>query len=539
MITVNSFAGAMPLVPVERLPESYASAADNLIIKTGELMPLYDDVEISAVLVSGIVNSLYWYERGHWFSFSNDVDVAPSPIAQDNFGRVYITGNGKPKVTSNDIALGPSALPGADYELGVPAPKEKLVIASVTANDPDPNNIDDDISRVYVMTFVNGYGEEGAASPVSDEVTLTQDDDKVTLTVPVPTENRHNLVSKRIYRSVSTINSVGFRLVATIGLSLGSFIDDVADSALGGALETDSYDLPPTNMKGIVNLPGGFLAGFAGNEVCFSEPFLAYAWPIANRNVTEHDVVAIAATDSALVVATEGYPYLFSGVSPDAMTPRKLEMRLGCVSKRSMVDLGDQVIYACSKGLVAVSSQGVSLLTEESLDKRLWQQYKPNTIHAYVFDGYYFGFYGDSLGNGQGDGGFIYDVRANAFTRLNFYASAGYSDPLDDALYLMVNNKLVNFSQGSGQRLDYSWLSKVFVLGVYSLSCCFIDTDEPEKVGFILIADGVEVMNVAKGGLTDNRFRLPGVLADKWQFKLTGSAHIRRLILANSMAELY
>ncbi|STC88951.1 Uncharacterised protein [Escherichia coli] len=40
-------------------------------------------------------------------------------------------------------------------------------------------------------------------------------------------------------------------------------------------------------------MANGIAAGFAGNEVMFSEAYLPYAWPEVNRHTTAEDIVAI------------------------------------------------------------------------------------------------------------------------------------------------------------------------------------------------------------------------------------------------------
>lgn len=528
MIQVNSFTGSKPMVPVERLPVEYAASASGCDFTDGELSPRKDNTIVPANLVSGVVESIFWYERNHWFSFRDHVDCVKSPIAQDDYSRIYFTGQNKPKVTGNDIAIGVTN-PAASYDLGVPEPTEAVVITSQTVKDEDVNNYGDDETRFYVMTYVTGYGEEGKPSPVSTEITLSQADDVVTLELPVPLVNTHNIRKKRIYRTASSVGTVDMFFVGEVDVAITVLVDDLTEKGLGYPLATQDCDLPPENMIGLVSMAGGFLAGFSGNELCFSKAYLPYAYPAAYRGVTEHDIVAIAATDSALVVLTEGFPYLFSGISPDAMVPRKLELRLGCQSKSSVVDMGDQVIYASKQGLVAVSSNGVSLLTERSLSKKQWQNYQPSTIQGYAFENYYVGFFG-------GTSGFIYDVKSDAFMDLPFYASAGYSDPLEDALYLVVGGQLVNFS-ASLVLQSYRWLSKV-IIGEQSFSCCLLDTANPELLGFRLLVDNNEVLNLAVGDLPTTRFKLPPFIGERFQFELTGTAKVKRVSLANDMREL-
>lgn len=538
MIQVNFFAGEKPFIPVERLPAEYAAVASQCNLLDGELKALDGNVAIPAKLVTGHIKSIYWYERSHWFSFKDNVDAVKSPIAQDPHSRTYFTGQGKPKITAGDIALGANALPEAAFDLGVPKPESAPLIKSHLVTDEDAENYADDKSRYYVMTYVTGYGEEGSPSEPSSEVVITAPTDTVTLTLPVPAINSHNITRKRVYRLLTSSVSAEFALVADIDVALTEIVDDLLDADLAAILETEDYDLPPENMQGLTAMAGGFLAGFSGNEVSFCEAFIPYAWPKKYRLTTAHNVVAIAAIDSALVVVTTGYPYLLSGTTPDAMSPRKLELRLGCVSKRSMVDMGSQVVYASKQGLVGVSGGGVSVLTSQSMNKKQWARYNPETLHAYVYEGFYIAFYGDTNDSGDGIGGFVYDIAQDAFVDLPFYATAGYSDPLNDALYLVIDGALVNFSRDWNTRKPYTWKSKVYVDVGDSFSAGFVDTTEPEKLGITWIADGVERVLYRVGELDSPYFRLPDGGFNRFQFELIGTAHVKRIQLGPSMGGL-
>ena len=58
-------------------------------------------------------------------------------------------------------------------------------------------------------------------------------------------------------------------------------------------------------MIGLIPVANGIMAGFTGNRLCLSEPFLPHAWPIAYRITLEDDIVAIAATGNGIVAMTK------------------------------------------------------------------------------------------------------------------------------------------------------------------------------------------------------------------------------------------
>ena len=172
----------------------------------------------------------------------------------------------------------------------------------------------------------------------------------------------------------------------------------------------------------------GIAAGFAGNEFIPSEAYLPYAYPIGYRQSVEHDIVAISPTSTGFVVATKGYPHSFVGVSPDGLSSQKLDVKQACVSGASLVDMGEFAIYAGPDGLVAAGESRAEVITLDLFSRREWQGFNPETIHAYYYEDYYIGFYGDTAGTGAGIGGFIYNPSTSDFIHLDFYATAGYND---------------------------------------------------------------------------------------------------------------
>ena len=54
-------------------------------------------------------------------------------------------------------------------------------------------------------------------------------------------------------------------------------------------------------MKGLIALPNGVFAGFTGKRICFSEPFLPHAWPVAYRITLEEEIVSIAAASNTCI----------------------------------------------------------------------------------------------------------------------------------------------------------------------------------------------------------------------------------------------
>ena len=106
--------------------------------------------------------TLFHYYGENWFSWVDCVEAMRSPIAQDQYNRVYYTDGIYPKVTDDAIATGGATKPAAWYRLGVPAPVTAPNLQSITppAGEVDDAATDDD-PRFYMLIFDN-YKFNGA-----------------------------------------------------------------------------------------------------------------------------------------------------------------------------------------------------------------------------------------------------------------------------------------------------------------------------------------------------------------------------------------
>ena len=334
-----------------------------------------------------------------------------------------------------------------------------------------------DFSTSYVYTFVSSYGEEGPPSAASTVITT---DDNAVITVSnlstAGAKSNNNFGSsagtKRIYRSNTGSNTTAFQFVAEVSMATTSYDDTSDNDELAEVIPSYYWVAPPdddTNvypdgpMKGLTALPNGIMAGFTGKRICFSEPFLPHAWPTSYRTAIEDNIVGMKAVGNGLIVTTEGSPYLVAGSDPASMSAIKIESTQACLSKTSMVDMGQYVIYAGAEGLVAAAGTDVQIITEGLISPDQWQStYYPSTINATLWKGRYLGFYN----TGSGFGGFIFDPRGgkNALTELTASAliRGTFTDPDDGNAYLIIANQIKKFQGGTTDQ-TYTWKSKDFV----------------------------------------------------------------------------
>jgi len=119
-IDIVTMRGVTPRVEPHLLSDEVAVVARDCHFDHGVISPIEEDA--SAGVVLPITPTTLFRYGEHWFAWNKVVEAMRSPIAQDEYQRVYYTDGEYPKVTHAQIATGGSAKPTAWYRLGVPAP---------------------------------------------------------------------------------------------------------------------------------------------------------------------------------------------------------------------------------------------------------------------------------------------------------------------------------------------------------------------------------------------------------------------------------
>lgn len=554
-IKLSIFSGVLPQVSPRLLPDENATIAENAMFDSGRLSPLKsplntNDHNNASFIVPLNTKTIYRHRdrqgNGYWLAWDQVVHAAPSPIAEDPHDRLYWTGESYPRMAIG-TEVAPTAYPNYDpstsRKLGVPAPASAPTVALTT----DGTGEDVALSRAYVFTYVSGLGEESAPSPASTIIEAKQGA-TVTLTFTgSPASYVYSTTGKEAYRYIYRTNVNGeYQYVGKVLATSTTFVDSVLDENLGEIILSAEWeppadevagDHPDGPLLGLTAMPNGMLAGFAGRSVFFAEQFLPHAWPKAYSLTTKSKVVGLASISIGLMVLTQGKPVLMTGSTPAGMGATEIDNDQACVSGRSIVDMGDVAMYASPDGLVAAGESGVRLVTAGVFSREQWQALKPESIHAYKYDGKYIFFYD----TGTTQGGYVFNTMTKnpEVTTLNFYATAGYNDPLEDALYLVIVDsgtaRVKKFDAGAP--LTYTWQSKeVRIEDPICPGCAVIDA-ESYPVQFTLYADGAQkhTQSVTNG----NMFRLPaGYRAKRFQFKVSGTAEINQIIVAENPGEI-
>lgn len=302
------------------------------------------------------------------------------------------------------------------------------------------------VATSYVFTHVNDLGQQSGPSAASATI-LRPDGVSVTVTTPIVppsgVSDEYEIETKRIYRAVTGATGSIFRFVAEIPLSQADYVDTLTDAQLGEALESEGWELPPDDLRGILALPNGIMVGFRRNQVCFAVQNRPHAWRVADRAVTDTDVVAIGAIDTTVVIGTKSFPYVAQGNTSDSYATgmAKLEVPQACVSKRGLTYVsGLGVVFPSPDGYMAITGVSAPVnITRAFFTRKQWQALVPESIFAVPHDDVLHFFF--DTGPSTARGGYMADLKPDGFGLVEtaYHATAAHADPLTDDLYLALD----------------------------------------------------------------------------------------------------
>lgn len=422
-----------------------------------------------------------------------------------------------------------------------------------------PTTVPQQTATSYVYTFVNDLGEESAPSPAS-AVVLRDAGSTVTVTTPIIANPDYSIVAKRIYRAVTGASGTVFLQVAEIPLATAAYDDLKNDQELNIVLPSDEWDLPPSDLRGIIALPNGIMAGFRANQLCLSAQNQPHAWPVGYRLNTDYEIVGIGAIDTTIVIATKGFPYIASGSSPGSYSMSKIEVPQAGASKRSIAYLrGLGVVFASPDGLISVSGPGqVRNITDGLFTREQWQALHPASIIGIAHDDRYFMFYD----TGTTKGGYVIDVKEGGFGAISLFvnhAIAVYSNPVTDTLYMVLDqsgepgdamlpyassmpaatgNTIFAWDADPAHWMTYRWHSKVYQLE-RPTAFQFAQVKCMSGYGlavFKLILDGIPRYSRVINSVDE--FRIPAIEATTLEYELIGLSRISSVQIAEDVMEL-
>lgn len=530
LIRFDTFAGANKALHPLLIPEGVGVDSVNQRPGRGDLRPWKAASGVAAVPAG--TKTIYRMGRdavsdtSYWLVWQTDVDVARGFIADDTTERTFWTGDGPPKWTDNTMGLTSPPYPDSSGVriLGVPQPNATPTLTQQAVGTGD------DETRAYVVTWVNDHGEESMPSPGASITCKPGATIRVTRAAGVPT-GAYGLVSWRVYRTVAGNENdyyyVGEAPAAT------AYIDESGTINMASALLSETWVMPPAELKGLKVLWNGIMAGFLGKSLRFCDPFHPFAWPEQYELLLDDTIVAIARWRQQLIVLTVNQPYLVTGSSPDAMSVQPIEMHQSCVSKLGVVEFGHGVMWPSPDGLAYIGDGGASLMTNGIAKRSDWQAMAPASLVAGEQEGWYIGSYDP----GTGRRSFVLDpLNPTGFYFCDNAFVASYRDPLADALFVLEGINIEKWDVGS--MLTASFESRTYLLPRPTCFGWAQVTADAYPVTLSIWAD--DVLRVSGYAVPDKHaFRLPaGFVAEQWRIRLATTAPVQAALLANSIDEI-
>ena len=613
----NRFSGIAPGVAPNLLAEQFGQTSANIDFESGSLVPIKKDEGIVST-GSPDTRSAYFFRPSNdslistWLTWNaEDVDVVEGPIPGDSLYRLYYTGDSYPRVTAytqirgsaaDSVIVGP--FPDTDYRLGVPAPDNTPATPSLTGT-LNQDRTPEDIS--YVYTFVTAFGEEGPPSQPTPVIQATISSTEQTATVAIPSYggsssglNFGGNARKRIYRSNTGSTNTTFQLVDDVPYSQTSYPDSTPAAALQEVLPSSTWIGPPDDnvslypdgqLRGLTTVANGVLAGFTGKRLCLSEPFLPHAWPISYRITLEDDIIGIGTTANGIVCLTKGRPYFVTGVDPSAMSALQVDLAQSCINAKSIVDMGEYVLYAGPDGLCAISGTEGRVVTKGLISPEQWLNatgdFCAESYRAFLYEGTYVAFVTVPIaGGGTVKKGWVFDPRADeaALSTLTDDMPdvvGGLTDSVDGKMYILkfagniqidewrghVSNrrravfksKKLIFPKpasmawvgvyadsyplpvSSGGSIDYSNLVKVIVFADNVEVARYVISKSNNLYNYRVVTAnnfGVETVGAVAATMAEPIMRLPATVAREWEVQVESSTTIRELCLSETMDEI-
>lgn len=546
-IKITGMGGIAPRISSALLPNSWATKAENVDLLSGEIQPILEGEYVNArVNPCGVIKTLFNLQST-WLTWCKDVDVVSGFTPNDTTGRFYYTGDGIPKVSNYAMATDGFPYPARWFPLGVSNPPlAPLLTVNTVGTSPG--------IRFYVYTYVTAFEEESGPSLIAGPINAGTG---ASVTISDFTPSTHPNVNRiRIYRTLTGSQTTQFLFVAEIASNTPSYTDTLNDDQIyaGDVLNTVGWEPPPATMVGLNASPNGFLSGFTGNVLCYSEAYQPHAFPPQYQKPLDYPIIGCAWYGSSQVVCTTGFTYLVSGSDPRSLSVQKFPDPYPCVSKKSIASSNNGILYAADAGIVFAGSGGMKVITTPLLTQKTFKQFNPSSMRAAIQEGRYYAFYdnleqtpSDEISGTLKGGCLVYDYNdiatgsANSarLNTLSIQASAVFADPVTP-LHYIFDQTIYKYNSGD-RYLTFTWKSKEFkfpylmTLGAAKIFAS--DWYDGAGVTFRLYA-GNEL--VFERTVNNNRpFRLPRFYKTiEYYVEVKGVASIQDILLAPSIKEL-
>lgn len=567
LIKFDKFGGIAPRYGARQLPMPYAITADNCKMDRGQLRGFAGRTQVfNSVVTIPDLKSMFIYspsDTDYLFQFDDRVSIVDNINPSDQYKRVYWTNeNSPPRMSSFSAAIGAGThYPSNSFLLARPAPLGEIVVNRVvTPDSPSQEDIDEGIPtpfiRSYTYTYVSQFGEESppfapAGGGNLPTVTLYEGDEvSITgmATAPAGDYPFDSLqgAKKRVYQI--DVNG-SFRMVSEVELTTTDLTFNHMGFDSAPAINQDILigNTPPDELQGLVFHPSGYVMGYVGNTVYASSRKLFHNFPISNTEVAPYRIQGLVSTRQGVLVVTEGGLYLAAGNDPSNITIIEIDGALGCVSKYSIVDMGEYVLYASQNGIVMGDISGARIVTDDVILENDWPSFSPETMQCYRHLNRYL-IISDTHK-------LVLNPRGEADRLTTFQESINCGFTSRDNAHLVYTTSIVagteiyEMDSDKAAPIPYEWHSATYVSNSPTTVGCFkIDADNFDDVTLQVFVGGVPlfsgngvVLNASDVDKFNNNImygRLPSFpAAMDLAVKVTGTSPINSIAFANMFEE--
>lgn len=303
----------------------------------------------------------------------------------------------------------------------------------------------------YAYTYYSSStGVESGPSLLSAEISVTATIISVS-GMQLPTDPQVDRI--RLYRIGGSL--VDFSLVIELAITVSSYADNIADTAIQGTLlSTIGYSQAPTGLHSIIEAYG-ILFGLLGDKIYFTQIGLPWAWSELNFIDLPVTCTGLAVVSNGVLVYTAIATYLLTGSTPSAFQLWPFDKSQGCVSHKSIAYNGNQVMWLSNSGICSSDGGQVQVLTELKLGKVVIYPKQ-----AVVYDKVYY---------------LIDNANLIWVIDLRYGGSIKQYSTLDVTYLCTGNDTLLGYSNGSYYELFkgeakhiWQYLSPVFLNGAYT-----------------------------------------------------------------------
>lgn len=555
LISINQFAGMMPVKNPRGVADPVATVARDVRVNSGSLRGTNKHRFIKSLAPttkrafrvpfnsSGDPVPLQDLDNCFWKEFSDpDTNFVRSPIINDSYERYYwcSPSTGFRYASKNELVSGSNG-----KAVIVPSPTTAALLYAVT----DAGATGRVVTRAYAFTWINQFGEESQPSPPVEATGKTDEDWLLTsIEQPLYDPDQVPVTSIRIYRTITgTSGGTEFYKVADILVGEVAYLDSISDTVVSqqALLDSTVWASPP-DMDGIAAMPNGIFVGFKGSTLYFSENYRPHAWPAEYAITVQHPIVGLDVFGNSCAVLTTGAPAVVTGVKAAAMSLIQSSTPAPCLSRRGIVSTLDAVFFPTETGLAIISGSGMKVISTGFIDAEQWRaDYAPTAQRSMFFNGelVIIRDEGDAVSFGlplgqevSGLGGVVEHTTLVAPKSVDV-------DPFSGRATLIDDGKLYEWADPDEGSNSFVWQSKEFYRGkpVAMTVLQIMYTTPPGVTPGVtanVIADGVDLgaLTVPSSGAL---VRVPGnTKADFWKIKVSANVDISAIALAGSPAEL-